>query len=76
MKKVDDFISNFMYWFCIFSGIVMILGSLGMMLYTSLSMNKFFIIFPILSFIVVRKLLWTYIKGLFKFDDSNFPRFY
>lgn len=63
------------FWFIITLGMISILGMIGLWFVIFWSMNKFLVVIPLIIVFPVRKILYTYIKGIITFDRSEFPTF-
>ena len=68
MRKIE---MEIWFWFCITIMVFGILSLFAMMIIGS--WGNWFILFPVLLLVVLRDVLWTYIKGIIKLDSSNFP---
>lgn len=73
MKKLDKIIDEGMFWFCIIVGNLMIWAVFSMMFFMLWQVSKFAIVIPLLFILVLRHILWDYIRGIFTLNKEVLP---
>lgn len=73
IEKIDKIVDKFVYWFFVSFTILLTFSVIWFMCYVVWDKNKLLLFFPLLLLIIVRKPLFTYVKGLFTLDSSDFP---